>query len=74
MAINMVVNTEHFHRIHPEQQDRTIMFRAVNSTYRVYNKEGDAETPPYSLNTLWDQPGAGDPIIMYGPLCRKMVY
>jgi hypothetical protein len=40
--------------------------QAVNSTYRVYDKEGTALTPPYALHTLW--PGyssKGDPIVMY---------
>lgn len=40
--------------------------QAVNSTYRVYDKEGTAVTPAYALHTLW--PGyssKGDPIVMY---------
>ncbi|MEO9534415.1 MAG: T9SS type A sorting domain-containing protein [Crocinitomicaceae bacterium] len=40
--------------------------QAVNSTYRVYDKDGTAITPAYALHTLW--PGStsdGDPIIMY---------
>jgi len=45
--------------------------QAVNSTYRIYAKDGSPETPPYSLNTLWDQPGAGDPIIMYDRFAER---
>lgn len=40
--------------------------QAVNSTYRVYDKDGNPVTPPYSLASLW--PGSssdGDPIVMY---------
>ncbi len=45
--------------------------QAVNSTFRIYDKEGSPETPPYSLNTLWDRPGAGDPIIMYDRFAER---
>lgn len=45
--------------------------QAVNSTYRIWDKEGSPETPPYSLNTLWDQPGAGDPIVMYDRFAER---
>jgi len=40
--------------------------QAVNSTYRVYNKDGSSASSPYALATLW--PGSssdGDPIVMY---------
>lgn len=39
---------------------------AVNSSYRVYNKDGSAASTPASLSSLW--PGSasdGDPIVMY---------
>ncbi|MBI3133549.1 MAG: T9SS type A sorting domain-containing protein [Bacteroidetes bacterium] len=40
--------------------------QAVNSTYRVYNKDGSAATSPASLATLWPGSSAdGDPIVMY---------
>lgn len=40
--------------------------QAVNSTYRIYHKEdGDNATGVYFLNSLWDRPGDGDPIVMY---------
>jgi len=45
--------------------------QAVNSTYRIWAKNGDAETPPYSLNTLWDRAGAGDPIVMYDRFAER---
>jgi hypothetical protein len=40
--------------------------QAVNSTYRVYNKDGSSATGIFSLSSLW--PGStnfGDPIVMY---------
>jgi hypothetical protein len=46
--------------------------QAVNSTYRVYDKEGTAITPQYALHTLW--PGStsdGDPIVMYDRYADK---
>tara|TARA_B110000046_G_C13008316_1_gene405440 strand:- start:273 stop:2117 length:1845 start_codon:yes stop_codon:yes gene_type:complete len=45
--------------------------QAVNSTWRIWDKTGDPETPPYSLNTLWDRPGSGDPIIMYDRFAER---
>lgn len=45
--------------------------QAVNSTYRVWDKTGSPETPPYALNTLWDRPGAGDPIVMYDRFAQR---
>lgn len=40
--------------------------QAVNSSYRIYNKDGSAASSPSSLASLW--PGSvsdGDPIVMY---------
>ena len=40
--------------------------QAVNSTYRVYNKDGSGASGVFSLSSLW--PGSanfGDPIVMY---------
>ena len=45
--------------------------QAVNSSWRIWDKTGDPETPPYSLNTLWDRPGSGDPIIMYDRFAER---
>jgi hypothetical protein len=45
--------------------------QAVNSTFRIWTKEADPETPPYSLNTLWDRPGSGDPIVMYDRFAER---
>lgn len=45
--------------------------QAVNSTYRIYNKEGGTESPPRPLNTLWDKDGNGDPIIMYDRFAER---
>ncbi len=45
--------------------------QAVNSTYRIYEKDGTPETPPYSLNMLWDRPGSGDPIVMYDRFAER---
>ena len=45
--------------------------QAVNSTFRIWDKTGDSETPPYSLNTLWDRTGNGDPIIMYDRFAER---
>ncbi len=45
--------------------------QAVNSTYRVWDKTGSPETPPYALNTLWDRAGAGDPIVMYDRFAQR---
>ncbi|MDA7803508.1 T9SS type A sorting domain-containing protein [Crocinitomix sp.] len=45
--------------------------QAVNSTFRVYLKDGDPETPPYPLNTLWERPGNGDPIVMYDRFAER---
>ena len=46
--------------------------QAVNSTYRVYEKsDGDAATGIYFLDALWDQPGDGDPIVMYDRFAER---
>ena len=45
--------------------------QAVNSTYRVYDKEGSPETPPRNLNTLWERAGNGDPIVMYDRFAER---
>lgn len=45
--------------------------QSVNSTYRIYDKLGSPETPPYSLNSIWDTPGDGDPIIMYDKFAQR---
>lgn len=45
--------------------------QAVNSTYRIWDKDGSPQTPPYSLNTLWDRPGAGDPVVMYDRFAER---
>lgn len=45
--------------------------QSVNSTYRIYDKLGSPETPPYSLNSIWDSPGDGDPIIMYDKFAQR---
>lgn len=45
--------------------------QAVNSTYRVYDKEGTPKTPSYPLNTLFDGFGAGDPIVMYDRFAER---
>ncbi|WP_066759126.1 T9SS type A sorting domain-containing protein [Crocinitomix algicola] len=45
--------------------------QAVNSTFRVFTKDGDPETPPYPLNTLWDRSGNGDPIVMYDRFAER---
>lgn len=45
--------------------------QAVNSTYRIWTKDADPETPPYSLNVLWDRPGSGDPIVMYDRFAER---
>lgn len=45
--------------------------QTVNSTYRIWDKDGNSEIPPYSLNTLWDRPGAGDPIVMYDRFAER---
>lgn len=40
--------------------------QAVNSTYRIYQKDGTPETPPYTLASIWPGSSAdGDPIVMY---------
>lgn len=45
--------------------------QAVNSSYRIWNKEGETVTPPYSLNTLWGTAGNGDPIVMYDRFAER---
>lgn len=45
--------------------------QAVNSTYRVYDKDGNPETPPHALNTLWPRTGNGDPIVMYDRFAER---
>jgi hypothetical protein len=45
--------------------------QSVNSTYRIYDKLGSPETPPYSLNSIWDTPGNGDPIVMYDKFAQR---
>jgi len=40
--------------------------QSVDSTYRIYEKEdGSSASGVYFLNSLWDDPGDGDPIVMY---------
>ncbi len=40
--------------------------QAVNTTWRVYDSEGDTEGFPFSLSSLWDgSSNDGDPIVMY---------
>ncbi len=39
--------------------------QAVNSTYRIYQKDGTPETGPKGLGTLWGGASDGDPIVMY---------
>lgn len=39
--------------------------QAVNSSYRVYNKDGSSASSPASLGSLWGSTSDGDPIVMY---------
>lgn len=39
--------------------------QAVNSSYRVYNKDGSAASSPAALGSLWSSTSDGDPIVMY---------
>ncbi|HEU5153897.1 MAG TPA: hypothetical protein VFU03_04160, partial [Gemmatimonadales bacterium] len=52
----------------------------VNTLYRVFDKQGNALTPPRSLSSLWAPLGAsspcstrnaGDPIVIYDPLADR---
>jgi len=48
--------------------------QAVNTVYRVYNKDGTSSVGAKALNTLW--PGStnsGDPIVMYDRFADKFV-
>ena len=47
--------------------------QAVNGTYRIYDKEGNPETPPYALNSIWDHDHERDtdPIIMYDKFAQR---
>jgi hypothetical protein len=40
--------------------------QAINSIYRIYDKDGSTASPQFSLNSLWGTTeGGGDPIVMY---------
>lgn len=39
--------------------------QAVNSTFRVYHKDGTSAASPSALGTLWGSSSDGDPIVMY---------
>lgn len=46
--------------------DANYYVQAVNSAYRIYNKNGTPKAGPFSLSTMWPGQGnLGDPIVMY---------
>jgi hypothetical protein len=45
--------------------------QAVNYSYQIFNKDGSPATSSFLLNSLWDLPGDGDPIVMYDRFAER---
>lgn len=45
--------------------------QAVNSTYRIYDKEGTPATSPATLGSLFGSSSDGDPIVMYDRFAER---
>lgn len=44
-----------------------------NSAFRIWDKEGNALTPPASLGTIFPGQTMGDPIVMYDPFADRFI-
>lgn len=46
---------------------------AWNSSFRIWDKEGNAMTPAASLGTIWPGQTMGDPIVMYDQIADRFI-
>lgn len=44
-----------------------------NSSFTIYDKEGNRLTPPASLSTIWPRESLGDPIVFYDNFAQRFV-
>lgn len=45
--------------------------QAVNSIVRIYQKNGFPQTGSFALDSFWERPGRGDPIVMYDRYAQR---